>query len=161
MEKEMLNTKEVANNSVYEADDHFWFFAPLITEDGGYAWTQAGNLDPVLAEAANGHIAAKEGGAGYALEVRLPWSVFDPFFGEPLVPEDGMVIGFDITFMDIDGDPPQYAAPFGGAFAWSSDFENDNSPSVLGDLIISADSSTSVNPANKFSTMWGHIKDGY
>ena len=97
--------------------------------------------------------------------MRLPWSIFEPFFGEALTPTDGLVIGFDITITDIDGDPPgTYAAPLGGAVAWSSDFENDNSPGVLGDLFISSEmisSTTPVNPAGKLSTTWGKIKHGY
>jgi hypothetical protein len=73
---------------------------------------------------------------GYTAEIRMPWSVFERLFGGPLVPEDGQIIGFDITVMDIDGTPPTYSEGAGGAMAWSSDFENDNSPGVLGNLII-------------------------
>ena len=97
--------------------------------------------------------------------MRLPWSIFEPFFGETLTPTDGLLIGFDITITDIDGDAPgAYAAPFGGAVAWSSDFENDNSPGVFGDLFISSEmisSTTPVNPADKLPTTWGKIKRGY
>ena len=39
-----------------------------------------------------------------------------------------------LTVMDVD---PVYDPPQGGAMAWSSDFENDNSPGVLGDIIFS------------------------
>ena len=87
---------------------------------------------------------------GYNAEVCLPWSVFEPFYGGALVPKDGLVMGFDITFLDFD--------PDFGAMAWSSDLENDNSPAVLGELFISTESGTAVSPAGKLPTMWGHIK---
>ena len=103
--------------------------------------------------------------SGYAAEMRLPWSIFEPFFGAALAPTDGLVIGFDITITDIDGDAPgTYAAPLGGAVAWSSDFENDNSPGVLGDLLISNEvigSATSVDPTGKLPVTWGKIKGTY
>jgi hypothetical protein len=104
---------------------------------------------------ANGHVAGKKTSIGYNAEVRLPWSVFEPFYGGALVPKDGLVMGFDITFTDID---PTYAAPEGVAMAWSSDFENDNSPAVLGELFISAEVITAVTSAGKLPTMWGRIK---
>ena len=165
--KHEFNTKEVANNSTYEADDHYWIFAPLTTSGDSAAWAQSLSAasDPELGNPANGHVAGQKSGSGYMAEIRLPWSVFEPFFGGTLTPKDGMVIGFDITITDIDGDPPgTYAAPLGGAIAWSSDFENDNSPGVLGDLIISNETvgvATSVDPAGKLPTMWGDIKRGY
>lgn len=165
--KHEFNTKEVANNSTYEADDHYWIFAPLTTSGDSAAWSQSLSAasDPELGNPANGHVAGQKSGSGYMAEIRLPWSVFEPFFGGTLTPKDGMVIGFDITITDIDGDPPgTYAAPLGGAIAWSSDFENDNSPGVLGDLIISNETvgvATSVDPAGKLPTMWGDIKRGY
>ena len=84
---------------------------------------------------------------------------FEPFFGAALTPTDGLVIGFDITITDIDGDAPgTYAAPLGGAVAWSSDFENDNSPGVLGDLVISNEvigSATSVDPSRQIASDMG------
>ena len=165
--KHEFNTKEVANNSTYQADDHYWFFAPLTTSGASAAWSQSLSAasDPELGNPANGHVAGQKSGSGYSVEMRLPWSIFEPFFGGTLTPTDGAVIGFDITITDIDGDPPgTYAAPLGGAVAWSSDFENDNSPGVLGDLIISSELvgvATSINPADKLPTMWGKIKRGY
>ena len=162
-----FKTNEVAGKSTYQADDYYWIFAPLTARGTSAAWAlapTAGAADPVLGEPANGHVAGQATSKGYTAEIRLPWSVFAPFFGGPLAPKDGMVIGFDITFTDIDGNPPAYAAPFGGAVAWSSDFENDNSPGVLGDLIISGaliTQPTSVNPAGKLPTTWGRIKGGY
>ena len=162
-----FNTKEVANNSTYEADDHYWIVGPFTSGGSSAVWalSLSAGLDPELGDPANGHVAAQETGTGYSAEVRFPWSVFEPFFGGPLVPADGMVVGFDITFTDIDGDPPgTFAAPLGGALAWSSDFENDNSPGVLGDLIISTElvvEPSSVSPAGKLPTMWGDIKGQY
>ena len=162
-----FETKHVANNSTYEADDHYWIFAPVTTAGSSGAWSQSLNaaVDPELGEPGNGHVAGQKTGSGYSAEIRLPWSVFEPFFGAALAPTDGLVIGFDITITDIDGDAPgTYAAPLGGAVAWSSDFENDNSPGVLGDLIISNEvvgSATSVDPADKLPSTWGNIKRGY
>jgi len=135
-----FNTAEVALQSTYAGDDHYWIFAPLTGREAGTAWSSSLSArgDPILNDPANGHVIGVVSDTGYTVEIRLPWSVFEPFFGAPLVPEHGLTIGFDITFMDIDGDPPgYYEAPFGGAMAWSSDFENDNSPGVLGDLLIS------------------------
>ena len=162
-----FDTKHVANNSVYEADDNYWIFGPLTTEDRSGVWSQAlgAALDPELGDLAKGHVVSQKTSSGYSIEMRLPWSIFEPFFGEALTPTDGLVIGFDITITDIDGDAPgTYAAPLGGAVAWSSDFENDNSPGVFGDLFISSEmisSTTPVNPAGKLSTTWGKIKHGY
>ena len=160
-----FNTGEVAGQSSYEADDHFWAFASITARGAGTAWVRADAADPFLNDPANGHVAGQVTATGYTAEIRLPWSVFEPFFGGPLVPKDGTVIGFDITFTDVDGDPPgTYGAPLGGAMAWSSDFENDNSPGVLGDLIISGEviaGPTSVNPADKLPTIWGRIKGEY
>jgi hypothetical protein len=91
---------------------------------------------------------------GYNAEVRLPWSIFEPYYGGPLVPEDNMAFGFDITILDVD---PTYAAPEGGAMAWSSDFHNDNSPGVLGELFLSIET-IAVTPAGKLPSVWGNIK---
>ncbi len=75
---------------------------------------------------------------GYTAEIRIPWTSIGLLMGDDgFTPEDGIILGFDITVMDVDGDPPTYDPPDGGAMAWSSDFENDNSPGVLGDLILS------------------------
>ena len=162
-----FETKHVADNSSYEDDDHYWIFAPVTTEDTSGAWSQSlsAGRDPELGEPGNGHVAGQKTGSGYAAEMRLPWSIFEPFFGAALEPTDGLVIGFDITITDIDGDAPgTYAAPLGGAVAWSSDFENDNSPGVLGDLLISNEvigSATSVDPAGKLPETWGKIKRDY
>ena len=162
-----FNTKHVANNSTYEADDNYWIFSALTPEGTSGAWSQSlsAALDPDLGEPANGHFVGQKTGSGYAAEMRLPWSIFEPFFGAALTPTDGLVIGFDITITDVDGDAPgTYAAPLGGAVAWSSDFENDNSPGVLGDLMISSEiigSATSVDPVDKLPATWGEIKRGY
>lgn len=155
-----FDTAAVAAESVYQADDHYWIFTPLTTRGASAAFASSKNAgaDPVLNDPANGHVAGKKTGTGYNAEVRLPWSIFDPFFGGPLVPKNGLVLGFDIIFTDID---PTYAAPVGGAIAWSSDFENDNSPGVLGDLVISAEVITAIQPAGKLPTMWGRIKSGH
>lgn len=162
-----FETSHVAANSTYEADDHYWIFAPVTTAGDSGAWSQSLNAsrDPELGEPGNGHVAGQKTGSGYAAEMRLPWAVFEPFFGAALTPTDGLVIGFDITITDIDGAAPgAYAAPLGGALAWSSDFENDNSPGVLGDLMISTEvigSATSVDPEGKLPSTWGKIKRGY
>lgn len=63
---------------------------------------------------------AKRSGNSYTFEMRMPWNLFDHFYGKRIQPTDG-----DITVMDVD---PVYDPPKGGAMAWSSDFENDNSP---------------------------------
>ena len=162
-----FETSHVAANSTYEADDHYWIFAPVTTTGDSGAWSQSLNAssDPELGEPGNGHVAGQKTGSGYAAEMRLPWSVFEPFFGAALTPTDGLVLGFDITITDIDGAAPgTYAAPLGGAVAWSSDFENDNSPGVLGDLMISTEvigSATSVDPKGKLPSTWGKIKRSY
>ena len=132
-----FNTKEVADaeNSEYQPDDEYWIFAPLTEGGEGIGWIQGDN-DPVFSNAANGNVAGLVTDQGYTAEIRMPWSVFERPFGGPLVPEDGLVIGFDITMKDIDGNPPTYTEGEGGAMSWSSDFENDNTPGVLGDLII-------------------------
>ena len=162
-----FNTRHVANNSSYEADDNYWIFSAITPNGTRGAWSQAlsAGLDPDLGEPANGNFVGQKTGSGYAAEMRFPWSIFEPFFGGTLTPTDGLVIGFDITITDVDGDAPgTYAAPLGGALAWSSDFENDNSPGVLGDLMISTEvigSATSVDPEGKLPSTWGKIKQGY
>jgi len=151
-----FDTAVVKAQSVFEADDVFWTTAPLTNRGAPAVFENpAAAENPVLNDPANGHVAGKKTSIGYNAEVRLPWSVFEPFYGGPLVPTDGLVVGFDISFTDID---PTYAAPEGGAMAWSSDFENDNSPGVLGELFISAEVITAVDPAGKLPAMWGRIK---
>ena len=77
-----FDTKHVANNSVYEADDNYWIFGPLTTEDRSGVWSQAlgAALDPELGDLAKGHVVSQEAGSGYSIEMRLPWSIFEPFF---------------------------------------------------------------------------------
>ncbi|HIE27098.1 TPA: hypothetical protein EYP66_07410 [Candidatus Poribacteria bacterium] len=139
-------------------DDDYLYFAFEVTDDNVNEKADAEH--PILNDPANGHVAGKQTGIGYNAEVRLPWSIFEPFYGGTLVPEDGMVFGFDITFTDID---PTYAAPEGGAMAWSSDFENDNCPAVLGELFLSTEPAiaggTAVNLAGKLPGVWGKIKN--
>jgi len=152
-----FNTVQVAGRSSYEADDTFWEIAPLTARVAGAAWKKDGQVaEPKLNNPANGHIMAKRSGNSYTFEVRLPWDIFDHFYGKRIKPTDGDIIGFDITVMDVD---PVYEPPKGGAMAWSSDFENDNSPSVLGDIIFST--TASVNLTGKLPATWGHIKYGY
>ena len=31
----------------------------------------------------------------------MPWKIFDAYYGKRIKPEDGDVIGFDITVMDV------------------------------------------------------------
>ena len=163
--KHKFETKKVASESTYQADDHYWIFAPLTGRGAGASWSQAldAGADPILNNPANKHVAGRITNTGYTAEIRLPWTVFKPFSGGLLLP--GTVIGFDITLTDIDGDPPgKFSAPEGGAVAWSSDFENDNSPGVLGDLTISTELisvGTSVNPTSKLPTTWSRIKNKY
>jgi hypothetical protein len=156
-----FDTGAVAAESTYQADDNFWSIAPLTTRDYPAVFETSALVEaPILNDPANAHVAGMQTGNGYNAEVRLPWSIFEPYYGEPLVPQDGMVFGFDITFTDID---PTYAAPEGGAMAWSSDFENDNSPAVLGELFLSTEPAiaggTAVSPAGKLSSVWGEIKN--
>jgi hypothetical protein len=152
-----FNTAEVAALSAYEPDDTFWQIAPVTARGAGAAWVKDGEVaEPELNTPAKGHIATKRSGTGYTFEIRMPWKIFDPFFGKRFKPTDGDIIGFDITVMDID---PVYDPPQGGAMAWSSDFENDNSPGVLGDIIFST--TAAVNPNGKLPALWGEIKNGY
>jgi hypothetical protein len=156
-EKE-FDTGAVAAESVYEADDNFWVIAPLTSRAYPAVFETSALVEaPELNDPANGHVAGKITSIGYNVEIRMPWSIFEPFYGGTPVPEDGMVFGFDITVTDIH---PTYAAPEGGAMAWSSDFENDNSPAVLGELFFSTEElATAVNPAGKLSNVWGEIKN--
>jgi hypothetical protein len=155
-----FSTEEVAGVSVYEADDFYLAFGPLTIRDYPVVFLTAAEEHPLLNDPANGHAAGKQTGSGYNAEIRLPWSIFEPYYGSTPVPEDGMVFGFDFTFTDVD---PTYAAPEGGAMAWSSDFHNDNSPGVLGELFLSGESAitegTAVNPAGKLPSVWGQIKN--
>ncbi len=149
-----FDTAAVAAISTYEPDDTFWEVAPLTARGAGAAFQRDGQVgDPELNSPAKGHIAAKQDGGSYTFEVRMPWKIFDPYYGKRIKPEDGDVIGFDITVMDVD---PVYDPPKGGAMAWSSDFENDNSPGVLGDIIFST--TADVDPKNKLPMIWGQIK---
>ena len=149
-----FDTAAVAAISTYEPDDTFWEIAPLTARGAGAAFQRDGQVgDPELNSPAKGHIAAKQDGGSYTFEVRMPWKIFDPYYGKRIKPEDGDVIGFDITVMDVD---PVYDPPKGGAMAWSSDFENDNSPGVLGDIIFST--TADVDPKDKLPMIWGQIK---
>ena len=149
-----FDTAAVAAISTYEPDDTFWEIAPLTARGAGAAFQRDGQVgDPELNSPAKGHIAAKQEGGSYTFEVRMPWKIFDPYYGKRIKPEDGDVIGFDITVMDVD---PVYDPPKGGAMAWSSDFENDNSPGVLGDIIFST--TADVDPKDKLPMIWGQIK---
>ncbi len=152
-----FDTGAVAAESTYQADDNFWVIAPLTSRGAPAVFETSALVEaPVLNDPANGHAAGKTTSIGYNAEVRLPWSIFEPFYGGIPVPEDGMAFGFDITVTDID---PTYAAPEGGTMAWSSDFENDNSPAVLGELFFSTEElGTAVNPAGKLPSFWGKIK---
>jgi hypothetical protein len=152
-----FSTEEVAAASVYEADDFYLAFGPLTIRDYPVVFLSAADEHPLLNDPANGHAAGKQTSIGYNAEIRLPWSIFEPYYGGPLVPEDNMVLGFDFTFTDVD---PTFPAPEGGAMAWSSDFHNDNSPGVLGELFLSTEGlGTAVNPAGKLSSVWGKIKN--
>ena len=149
-----FDTAAVAAISTYEPDDTFWEIAPLTARGAGAAFQRDGEVaDPELNSPAKGHIAAKQDGGSYTFEVRMPWKIFDAYHGKRIKPEDGDVIGFDITVMDVD---PVYDPPKGGAMAWSSDFENDNSPGVLGDIIFST--TAAVDPSGKLPVTWGQIK---
>lgn len=149
-----FDTAAVAAISTYEPDDTFWEIAPLTARGAGAAFQRDGQVgDPELNSPAKGHIAAKQDGGSYTFEIRMPWKIFDPYYGKRIKPEDGDVIGFDITVMDVD---PVYDPPKGGAMAWSSDFENDNSPGVLGDIIFST--TADVDPKDKLPMIWGQIK---
>ncbi|MFQ6042399.1 MAG: sugar-binding protein [Candidatus Poribacteria bacterium] len=158
--EKQFDTGDAAGQSAYQADDIFWTVAPVTTRGYPGVYEKADAEQPILNDPANGHAAGKQTSIGYNAEVRLPWSIFEPFYGGALVPKDGMVFGFDITFTDID---PTYAAPVGGAMAWSSDFENDNCPAVLGELFLSNEPAitggTAVNPAGKLPSVWGKIKN--
>ena len=152
-----FDTAAVAAISTYEPDDTFWEIAPLTTRGAGAAFQRDGQVeDPELNSPAKGNIMAKNDGDSYTFEIRMPWKIFDPYYGKRIKPEDGDVIGFDITVMDVD---PVYDPPKGGAMAWSSDFENDNSPGVLGDIIFST--TAAVDPSGKLPVTWGQIKQAH
>ena len=155
-EKE-FSTEEVSAVSVYEADDFYLAVGPLTIRDYPATFLSAGDEHPLLNDPANGHVAGMQTSIGYNAEIRLPWSIFEPYYGGTPVPGDGMVFGFDFTFIDVD---PTYAAPEGGAMAWSSDFHNDNSPGVLGELFLSTEAlGTAVNSTGKLPSVWGKIKN--
>jgi hypothetical protein len=154
--EKQFDTGAAATQSTYQADDIFWAVAPLTTRGAPAVFEKATAAQPILNDPANGHAAAKVTSIGYNFELRLPWSIFESFYGEPLVPKDGMAFGFDVTFKDID---PTFAAPVGGAMAWSSDFEDDNCPAVLGELFLSIKDAVAVNPAGKLPSVWGEIKN--
>ena len=152
-----FDTAAVAAISTYEPDDTFWEIAPLTTRGAGAAFKRDGQVEePELNSPAKGHIAAKKDGGSYTFEIRMPWKIFDAYYGKRIKPDDGDVIGFDITVMDVD---PVYDPPKGGAMAWSSDFENDNSPGVLGDIIFST--TAAVDPSGKLPVTWGQIKQAH
>ncbi len=133
-----FNTADVAAQSTYAADDTYWIFVPLNERVDGCVFDPSQNADAVLNDPLQNIVQGEITETGYTAEMRIPWSSIATFmFDEDFLPEDGLTLGFDITVMDVDGDPPTYDPPFGGAMAWSSDFENDNSPGVLGDLILS------------------------
>jgi len=150
-----FDTGAVAAEVTNMPDDVFYIITP-ITNRGTPAVFEGAALtvNAILDNAANKHVAAKKTTTGYTAEIRIPWSIFTPFYGATLVPKSGMVMGFDISLVDSD---PTYAAPVGGAMAWSSDFENDNSPSVLGELTIVAIEAP-VTPQGKLTSTWGDIK---
>lgn len=107
---QQINTKEIAEQSEYDVDDTYWVIAPLTDRDSdgvyeGAAWDASGGGDPELNDPAGGHMAAQITSTGYTAEVRIPWTVLQDYNGD-LFPEDGTEMGFDITVMDIDGDPP-------------------------------------------------------
>ena len=136
------NTAEVASQSSYEVDDVFWEFVSLTERVDGCVFGPGpgsqNNADFLLNDPLENIVQGEITDTGYTAEIRIPWAAFEPIVGFPVEPEDELVLGFDITVMDVDGDPPgSYDPPLGGAMAWSSDFENDNSPGVLGHLIIS------------------------
>ena len=152
-----FDTAAVAAISTYEPDDTFWEVAPLTTRGAGAAFQRDGQVeDPELNSPAKGNIMAKNSGDSYTFEIRMPWKIFDAYYGKRIKPEDGDVIGFDITVMDVD---PIYDPPQGGAMAWSSDFENDNSPGVLGDIIFST--TAAVDPSGKLPVTWSQIKQAH
>jgi len=150
-----FDTGAVAAKVTNMPDDVFYIMTP-ITNRGTPAVFEGTALtaNAILNDPANKHAAAKKTATGYTAEIRIPWSIFTPFYGAPLIPKSGMVMGFDLSFVDSD---PTYASPVGGAMAWSSDFENDNSPSVLGELTI-VGTPAPVMPLGKLASTWGAIK---
>lgn len=152
-----FDTGAVAAQSTYQADDVFFIVAPITARKAPAVFEQvAAQQNPILNDPANRHAAAVKTSAGYNVEIRLPWSVFTPYYGGTLIPKVGLMMGFDVTFMDSD---PTYAAPLGGAMAWSSDFENDNSPGVLGELLLAPGGETAVSAKGKLTSTWGNIKN--
>jgi hypothetical protein len=152
-----FDTKAVSEQSENQPDDVFFAVAPLT--DRGYpaVFQQVTEKEsPILNNPDNGHLAAKRTDKGYNVEVRIPWSVFESFYGGKLTPEENLSMGFDVIFIDID---PIYDAPFGGAMAWSSDFEADNCPAVLGELFLSEQIVNSVFPMDKAVSTWGSLKN--
>jgi len=150
-----FDTGAVAAEVVNMPDDVFYYMTVITNRGTPVVWEgTALNANAILSDPANKHTAAKKTATGYTAEMRIPWSIFTPFYGANLVPKSGMVMGFDVSLVDSD---PTYAAPVGGAMAWSSDFENDNSPSVLGELTIVAIEAP-VAPQGKLTSTWGDIK---
>jgi len=152
-----FDTGAVAAQSTNQPDDVFYIMTP-ITNRGtpGVFEGAALGQNLILNDPANKHAMAIKTNTGYSAEIRIPWSLLEPFYGGPLVPKEGMVMGFDISLVDSD---PTYPAPVGGAMAWSSDFENDNSPGVLGELTLGPGLIPSaITPAGKLTSTWGSIK---
>ncbi len=146
-----FNTAEVASQSSYAADDTYWMIAAPTERIDGCVWDTSQNADFLLNDPLENIAQGEITDDGYTVEIRIPWTSIGMLMGdEGFLPEDGIILGFDITVMDVDGDPPTYDPPFGGAMAWSSDFENDNSPGVLGDLILSEELAVKEDEGPKF-----------
>ena len=151
-----FDTGAVAAQSTNQPDDVFYVMTPITNRGTPGVFEGAGlTVNATLDDAANKHVAAVKTNAGFNVELRIPWSIFEPFYGGTLVPTEGMMMGFDISLVDSD---PTYASPVGGAMAWSSDFENDNSPGVLGELKLGPGVVTAVTPMEKITSTWGNIK---
>ncbi|MEK7398849.1 MAG: sugar-binding protein [Candidatus Poribacteria bacterium] len=150
-----FDTGVCADQSLNMPDDVYYYTTVITSRGTPVVWSVGVvNAEPVISDPANKHVAAKKTATGYIFEMRIPWSIFTPFYGAKLVPTSGMVMGFDVSLVDSD---PTYAAPVGGAMAWSSDFENDNSPAVLGELTIVA-LEAPVASQGKLASTWGDIK---
>jgi hypothetical protein len=152
-----FDTGACVPQSLNMPDDVFYYTTVITNRGTPVVWDTAANAEVILSDPAKKHTAAKKTATGYTFEMRIPWSIFTPYYGAALVPKSGMVMGFDVSLVDSD---PTYAAPLGGAMTWSSDFENDNCPAVLGELTIVAieASTTSVTSKGKLASTWGDIK---
>lgn len=77
--------------------------------------------------------AVREVNGGYIYEARIPWANFANDQIPVLVPEAGMVIGFDLAMYDLDFPCPGVATV---SMVWTGSDEGSTSPSTWGSLVF-------------------------